>query len=384
MKTILTFLFLIHFSFSYCQVNSKVKDAVTTFNNGDMTKGITSMRRIIEKDPVNENWDVLIEMLSYRYRYVNENALTDVILESLGGKKKNSGNPPSSVCLNEFVNECRNAGLITQNARASQYLRNYFVDYYPDTSINKSAKTEFDTAEVYFTKNEFENAIRHYHQAIYLEPVYYKANIYLGDSYWHSKKMDSAIYYFNIGIRMCPDLLEPRKYLVDALIFDKRYSSAVSETIDAILIYPDAIMYVKLGDALNEIGKKFEKHWIKRECHVNSMRNTSEKTRNRTWFVYQQAKNEIKEFCDKDGIIVKPNDLSQAKYLEVYSFEKMIKSQKEIPEELKFAKKMMDEGFLDCYVFISIFHFNLYSQFKHFSLHNKEKIIKYFEKYLIS
>lgn len=383
MKIISTLLLLFHFSFSYCQDNSKVKDAIATFNDGEMTKGITAMRRIIEKDPADDNWDVLIEMLSYRYLYANENELTDVILESLGGKKKNSGNPPSSICLNEFVNECRNAGLTTQNARASQYLRNYFVDYYPDTSINKSAKIEFDTAETFFIKKDFENAIRHYRQAIYLEPNYYKANIYLGDSYWHSKKMDSAIYYFSIGISMYPDLLEPRKYLVDALIYDKRYSSAVSETMDAILIYPDAIMYVKLGDALKEVGKKFDKHWIKRECHVNSMKNTTEKTKDKTWLMYQQAKNEIKDLCDKDGIIIKPNDLTQTQYMEVYSFEKMIKSLKEIPEELKFAKKMMDEGFLDCYVFISVFHFDLYRQFKHFSLHNKEKIKNYFEKYLI-
>ena len=52
-------------------------------------------------------------------------------------------------------------------------------------------------------------------------------------------------------------------------------------------------------------------------------------------------------------------------------------------EELTFAKKMANLGYLDCYVFISEFHFDLYSQYENFARDNKERIKIYIEKYLI-
>ena len=61
--------------------------------------------------------------------------------------------------------------------------------------------------------------------------------------------------------------------------------------------------------------------------------------------------------------------------------QKMIQNSK--ADELLFAKKMENLGYLDCYVFISEYHFDLYNQYIVFARNNKEKIKTYIEKYLI-
>jgi hypothetical protein len=181
---------------------------------------------------------------------------------------------------------------------------------------------------------------------------------------------------------MHSDLLEPRKYLADALGFCRRNEEAKKECIEAIYIYPDQSMFMKYEDLVERDGRKFNKHWVKRGCEINVIPWTESKTKNPVWANYQAAKNEIKEYCDSSGIIVKPNSLTKSKYLEVYSWEKMLNSSNQLPDELIFAKKMANEGFLDCYVFISVFHFDLYSQYTDFVKNNKDRIKTYIETYL--
>jgi hypothetical protein len=47
-------------------------------------------------------------------------------------------------------------------------------------------------------------------------------------------------------------------------------------------------------------------------------------------------------------------------------------------ESLEVARKMKALGYLDCYVFLSRFHDDLYPQYRHFVDNNMEKVIKYY------
>ena len=45
-------------------------------------------------------------------------------------------------------------------------------------------------------------------------------------------------------------------------------------------------------------------------------------------------------------------------------------------KEIEFAYEMVKEGYLDCYVFLSQFHYDLHPKFKVFAAQNQEKIKK--------
>ena len=373
-------------SLVFGQTNKKVEKAVKIYNSGKIDKAIPIMEKIVEKESSDDNWNILINMYYHRYEYAKENTLNGAVVaigKSMGANMKHKSYTSSDICFNDLILKCREASLYSQSTRASQLIRNYLVDYTADTIISEEAKKEFETGEEYFNKKDYSNSKIHYQKAISLKPDYYKATIYLGDSYWYLENMDSAIYYFRKGIEMNPDLLEPRKYLVDALGYSQKNEEAKKECLEAIFIYPDQSMFMKYSDILKREDKKLNKHWIKRGCEINNISWTETKTKDPIWTIYQDAENKIKEYCDSNGVIIKSNTLTKTKYLEVYSWETMLNSSTQLPDELLFAKKMEAKGFLDCYVFLSTFHFDLYSQYTNFIKENKDRIKTYIETYLI-
>jgi len=386
MKYLIALFMIMQLGIVNAQSNIKVNKAIKTFQAGKIDKAIGMMEKIIKKDPSTYNWNLLVNMHYERYEYAKSvagNAFAALLGQSLGVKMTVEKFARPSQCYFDLVSACKRANLYSQSTMTSQLLRNYFVDHAPDTGVSKEAKAEFDKAEEYFKKKDFESCKECYKKALALEPNYYKATIYIGDSYWYLENMDSAIHYFNKGIKMQPDLLEPRKYMVDALAYSKKYDEAKNACIEAIYIYPDVSMFIKYSDVLNIQKRTFNDHWVKRGCEINLLGYNETKTKDPTWSVYQNAGAEIESSCDSNGLIVKLNDFTKAKYLEVYSWEKMLKSSKELPAELSFAKEMADIGFLDCYVFLSAFHYDMYPQYVDFVKGNKDRIKKYIETYLV-
>jgi hypothetical protein len=379
MEKIIILLIIFNLTNAFGQTDKTAEEAINKFNSGEMEEAIGVMDKITNNDPSLKNWNTLLDMYYNRYEKAKERETNVAFLfgQTLGIKSVSS-----ATCYKELVSKCREAELYSESPKASQLLRNYFIDTKPDSVVNEVAKKEFDIAENFFSKKDYNNSKAHYLRALLLQPDYYKATIYLGDSYWYLGNMDSAIYYFRKGIKKKPKLLEPRKYLVDALAYSKKNVEAKKECIEAIWIYPDKSMFMKYSDLVKREGKTFNKHWIKRECEVNNIKDSNAKPKNKLWKVYKLSGNQIKEYCDSTGVIVRSNTLTKSKYLEVYSWEKMLASS-ESSSELTFAKKMADLGYLDCYVFISEFHFDLYSQYENFARDNRERIKTYIEKYLI-
>lgn len=365
----------------------RVKEAVDKFKSGEIDNAIKLMHKIVDDDGSNANWSLLVDMYYYRWDYaknVSTNNLVAEIGKSMGADMKKTAYANPETCWDDLINFSFVANNYSQSTRASQLLRNTYIDHNPDTLVAPKAVDEFNKAEDYFGKKDYSNAKLHFLQAIKIDPGYYKSTIYVGDMYWYLKDMDSACYYFRKGIAMQPTLLEPRKYLVDALGFQKKNEEAIKECIEAIFLYPDQSMFMKLADLLKRDGKKLNLHWFKRGTIVNhSGSNPTKKPADENWQLYADAEKEMESYCNKDGIITKTNTLTQSPYLEVYSWEKMLKNAKTIPDEMRFAEKMMKEGYLDCYVLLSMNTHLLYEQYAHFVQHNKEKIRKYINTYLV-
>ena len=370
MKLLIQFLLVVQLTQAVAQTNPAVKKAIHTFDLGNYNKGIVEMEKIVENESSTDNWDILINLYYRRYKYANAP-------ESVETENKRTE------YFNELIYKCKTATLYSQSPLASQLLRNYFIDVHPNDSIAEDAKKEYHLAEKFFKAKDYSNTKLYYLKALKIQPNYYKATIYLGDTYWYLNKIDSAIFYFKKGIAMQPTFLEPHIYLLEALISNKKNAEVKNEFDNTLCIYPDITMFTTFANYNKKQGIKFDRHWIKRGSEINVMGDTPKKPDNAVWLSYQTAKDDIKEFCDSDGIIQNSNAFTNSKYLEVYSWEKMLNNANQLPEEFAFAKKMYDSGYLDCYVFISAFHFDFYEQYKDFVLNNKDKIKKYVETYLM-
>ncbi len=60
----------------------------------------------------------------------------------------------------------------------------------------------------------------------------------------------------------------------------------------------------------------------------------------------------------------------------------MLKDSKD--ESLAEARRMQDAGFLDCYVLVTLFHPDLYGQYRDFAANNRDKIVRYYRTFLKS
>ncbi len=331
------------------------------------------MTGIAKKSGKDEDWDLVMEMHQSRVKRSADGTL------QLSLTLFNVKEMPYEQAVKELIAAALEGTKRAKSPYASQDLRNYLVDYQPDSVVPKEAKQYFSAAEDSFSHKKYTDAICLYRNALKAYPDYYKANIYLGDSYWYLEKMDSALFYFRKGIARCPDLLEPKKYLVDALAYEKKNEEAKGVCIEAICIYPDVSMFAKYDDLLKREGKKLNMHWMPRDFDLNTC--SKQEGTGKQWKAYRTAKEDVQAFCGKDGILM-PNTVTKQKYLEVYCWEKLLTSGKELPEEFAFAKKMMGEGYLDCYVFVSMFHQDEYGQFTDFMKTNKSRVADYIRKYL--
>lgn len=388
MKKIITFLLVFLMIPAFSQNEKKIKKAVKTYNEGKVEKGISMMQKITYSDNSSKNWNMLVTMYYYRYiqaKENNSNEISKLLMQSLTSEDNTFEISYSDVdaAFNDLINKSREACLNSESTTASQFIRNLLVDEIPDSNVVDEALEVYEKAEKLFMAKDYKNAKILYLQAKKIKPDFYKATIYTGDCFWTLEDMDSAIYYFKEGIAMQPNLLEPRKYLVDAFAFNKQDEEAKKECYNALFLYPDESMFVKYADLVENNNKKFNKHWIKRACWPNSMEYTGNQTTDKNWSIYQNAKNDIKDFCDSNGIINKPTNLTKSKYLEVYSWEKMLSTTSNLPDELLFAKKMSDKGYLDCYVFLSCFQYDFFPQYLDFVKENKNRIIYYIENFLV-
>lgn len=397
--------FLLCFFLGQAQ-NSKIEKKINKAENyiqaGNYDKAEKLMLKVVDKSPqYGKAWDVLTKtnLLQYQVLKNDPDQLTfritttsrdgeeienDTLADAFA-KIMNSINP-TNLALNKAKHHMRLALAYSNDAyMASIYLRTYVVDETPDTAMADEAWKYFNKAEVEFGKRNFEEAAKLYQKALDIEPQFYKAALYLGDCYYHMEYFMQAADKFEDAIKKFPKELEPRKYLVDALMEEEVYDKALGEAIATMAVYPDLVMKAKLRNAARANGKRFSVDWVPRSVLPNKMAlppgveryiaaEDTEPTG--SWVDYVAAFEKIKGDCDEKGIIHQ-SKLTDAGYLEVYSWEQMLENSDD--PQLSDARKMEKLGYLDCYALITCFHYDFYEQYLDFVAKNPEKVTAYYQ-----
>lgn len=357
------------------------------------SKGIAKLRKYMGKQESSSllAYESLVAMEYRKYSRDSELFNFEITVETDGEKNDSLTRTFQDMMQNlyrsHFLDVCRMSTIESTSPTADVYLRQMLVDEDPDTSISEKGQSYFDEAEEFFIKEDFELAELNYRKAIAEDEGFYKAILYLGDSFWAREDYDSAMVYYNMAKEMQPKLLEPRIYIVDALVEKGLYYRAKKECIEAMMVYPGYNLKYKLQRILLVENKYMNEHRFIRYFYPNEMGNESQGTLegDPIWFDYRSAKEDVSKYCDETGIIEDNGEIKD-RYLEIYSMRTMLeKHSDDLPKYLHFADKMREEGFLEPYVFISMFHIDIYPQFKDYMSieENRDKCRKYIENYLI-
>lgn len=285
----------------------------------------------------------------------------------------------------KFINVCRKSTLESMSYSGDHYLRKYLVDYDPDSAKSEKAISYFEEGEEFMEKEDYELAELNFRKAWAEDSSYYAAIIQLGHTFSQREDYDSAIVYYMMAKNMHPTLLEPRKNIIDALMEKELYFGAKKEVLEAFTIYPGFDVKLRYQIILAQENKFMNSHRFYRYFYPNDMKAEDQGELTGMWDTYRATKKKISKYCNEDGII-EPNPDTEDKYLEVYSFRRMLtEHEDELPEYIRFGYKMMEEGYLECYVFFSMFHVDIYPQFKDYMSYeeNRAKTMEYIEKYLI-
>lgn len=383
-RSLLVTTLLLHGALMLGQPKAKITKALDRFREGEMEEAIADMRKLIKDDPSEEGWDVLVNMYHYRWKDALDPSarLANQLIEQM--TRTNSIKAyvrDAKECYGDLVNACLEASLYSRSTIANYTLRAALVDHHPDTARTEEAKESMRKAEAAFGEKDYTGAMTHYRDMLRASPKDYQATLYLGDCHYFLDALDSAAHYFGKAVAMEPGLMEPRKYLVDALGHGGRTEEALEQALFTFRIYPDESMFLKTRDLYKRKKRGFDRHWVLRPGPVNLI-GVDQPSLKGAWKTYREAKKELAPFCDENGIVVRDGGPAGARYLEVYSWQRMLESAKELPKDMGFAKRMMDSGDLDLYVFLCLFHHGFYGQYKSFVAENGPRIAPFFDQRL--
>ena len=407
-KSLMTLFLLCHSLFFFSQENKldkKMETAYTLFEKGKYREADSYVEKIVNENPsYGTGWDYLSKI---RLKISKDlKTLQEIYEENVTSSAKNkkqegtssksssetlSQNDISKIAYSKYIYTLRQGLLKSEDAfNSSKTLRNLFVDLKVDTLINKQAAKYYESGEAEFIKKKYEAAAKFYKRAVEEQPNFYKARLNIGDCYYFMKNYPNSTTAFKEASIKFPNHLEPRIYLIDSYLKENLFDKAIEECINAMTVYPDLTIQKNMSETLNTMGKKLLISKTSRVVFPNKMDNLSKElyipkneiTLNDPWIYYKEASAKIKDYCDHNGMVTAKNSLTQSNYLELYSWEYML--QNSTHPDLQQAIKMQKDGFLDCYIFITCFHFDFYQQYLHFVTHNKDKVSDYYLKYIIN
>ncbi len=398
--------------FSQSNPLDKKLDKVYALADKEKFKDATEyLEKLLEENPeYGKGWDLLLKL---RYKDYQDSKATDGLFDNISvttsdkkGKKTENDSTtkalvalltkfsPSKIAFSKYLYTIRQALLSSDDAyQSSALLRSMNIDPQTDTAVSKKALKFFNEAEQEFAKKNYAAAAKIYKRALEEQPDFFKASLYMGDCFYFIEDYINATEAFKAAVSTFPNLLEPRKYLIDSYAKQQMYDKCLDECIQAMCLYPDLIVATKMDDAAYYMNKKIDFRWTPRAVMPNKIIDTTQSTLNEykpekpkkinePWTFYQKALENMKPNCNAKGIITTPNKLSDAGYLEVYSWEEMLKNSTD--PSLEQARKMQKDGFLDCYVLVTCFHYDFYDQYHDFVTKRKDKVLQYYKKYIVA
>ena len=224
-----------------------------------------------EHSSYGKGWDLLAKIRDHQYEESRKmpdlfSNLSVTVVDSTDNEVKSdsmeinlkkllSQMSPEKKAYNNYLYTLRQAMLYSENAYYSSiYLRSALRDIEVDSALSTKELTYFKKAEEEFRNKNFNKAAKYYQRALDINPNFYKALLYLGDSYYSMGNYIEAIKNFKICVNRYPMLLEPRKYLVDAYFKEGLFEDALRESINCILVYPDLSIIKRFEYAAFESG----------------------------------------------------------------------------------------------------------------------------------
>ncbi len=280
----------------------------------------------------------------------------------------------------DLIANCRKATLQVEYAdSASWYLRELLIDTLdPDIQTSETARESFENGMEELNAGEAIAAQTYFDKAIKLNADYYSAHLYMGDVWYLLGKDSNAIREYNKAALLQPLNSDPLEKLSMLYYQRGKFEEAAAACIEAIILYPQQHYFQLLKRIVGKTGKNFNTQWMRREVYPLSTSasyfelTAKEKT---PWWKYQSVESDVHGYYDSAGI-VKPNEKTSERYLEVYAWQQVLKDTAKFT--LPFARAMNKLDFLDCYVLVSCFHHDLYTQFADFAKKNPQKIKDYF------
>lgn len=287
---------------------------------------------------------------------------------------------PYSTYLYDMLQNARNATRLFSDADSSSlYLRQFLIDTINvNIDVKKEAWNQYVLGvEDYYAK-EIPSAASHIEKALSIDDVFYSAHLKLGDIYYLMNRDSASVKQYQYAAVLEPTNPSPIEKLSIMLYNRGLFEESAAAAIEAIMKFPHPHLFQLLGRILEKTGRELHTQWIKREVFPLKTKNINEEIivdDKSPWWHYQSVKQDVFNFYDTLGIVV-PNEKTQERYLEVYAWKKMLNNSS--PKLFQFARAMDKIGYLDCYVLISLFHIDLYSQYLDLVKINPEKVKKYF------
>lgn len=295
---------------------------------------------------------------------------------------------PYKSYANEIIKNCRLATLKRERVdSASHYLRVLAVDTLNyDTLLNaKELDIMLDAQDLYYTR-DYQRASKQLKIICDKYANYFPAHLMLGNAYYQIG-LDTPTYkQFTYLTQTFSERPEGLEGLSHYFLAKGQYKEAAAAIIKAIMLYPEDGYFVQLSTILKRSGKQLKTQWIRRNVYpLNTTRNYEEivAKEKSPWRHYQEARTLLHSYTSPKGII-RSNELTAERYLELYAWEAMLVRSEKIKlkegekNNFPFARSMKKMGYLDCYIFVSLFHHDMYDAFKDFVELNPDKVEKYF------
>lgn len=329
---------------------------------------------------------VLFERARYEDAYANDLAfIVKKANKNSGSAEIDLGDLKSLKYYDEMLYACYGATLYAPHQDlASLLLHENYNEPTVDTLVGEQAKEYYSKGQQAQSTGDYAEAIRYFEKAFREDTTYYGAASDLAYVYYKDDKTGKAIEWFTRAAKLQPEMLEPHFYLVEIYTNQKDWEHAYTACLNAMIQYPFTGYMTRMETICEKLNKTFTLHWMDRDYFpaVVTIQNQEQAT-SQPWSFYTGAKDRLSSYCDDNGVIKKSNTVTDSKYLEVYSWEYMLKKSDDDTKEIGFARRMQEQGYLDCFALFSMYHITFNQQYIHFRDNNRDRLKTYIETVLI-
>lgn len=358
------------------------------YNKGKYDKAIETLNKVLYAHVHDEQlWQhrVLYEKTRYDVAFQKDIQYIIKKAQKPGGATIDVKKLASLKYRDEMLFACYGATLYApKQDLASLMLHENYIEPSVDTLVGEQAKKYLEKGnEAQADKNNSE-AIRQFEKAYREDTTYYTAAANMAYAYYQDDKFEKAVEWFRIASRLQPEMLEPKFYIVEIYMDRKQWQNAYDACLDAMIQYPFTGYFTRMERICENLNKTFKPHWMERDYFpaMLSIPN-QEQAKEQPWSFYTGAKDKIAGYCNEDGIVNKSNTLTESKYLEVYSWEYMLKKSDDNSKEFGFARRCEEQGYLDCFAMFSMYHITFSEQYQHFRDNNRDRLKAYIETQLV-